>query len=126
MAVDQVLLEWSAEQRSCCWRFYGWREPTLSLGYFQRYEERLQHPPSRDCPAVRRLTGGGDIVHDGELTYSLVVPGEHPLAARRDLLYETVHTSLIRALADLGVSATICRSPGHQNRKQIKLIPIKR
>ncbi|NIL97050.1 MAG: lipoate--protein ligase family protein, partial [Planctomycetales bacterium] len=68
MAVDEVLLEWSAEEGCCCWRFYGWREPTLSLGYFQQYGQRWQHAASRDCPAVRRLTGGGAILHDRELT----------------------------------------------------------
>ena len=74
MAVDEMLLEWSAAQRGCCLRFYGWREPTLSLGYFQEYRDRAGHGPSRDCPVVRRLTGGGAILHDAELTYSLVVP----------------------------------------------------
>ena len=80
MAVDEVLLEWSAEQGGCCWRLYRWQEPTLSLGYFQPYDERRRHPASRDCPAVRRLSGGGAILHDAELTYSLVVPSGHPLA----------------------------------------------
>jgi lipoate-protein ligase A len=110
MAVDQALLEWSAEEGGFCWRFYGWQEPTLSLGYFQRYEDRLRHAPSEGCPVVRRLTGGGAIVHDAELTYSLVVPAEHRLAVRQDLLYETIHTSLIQVLADLGVSAALYKS----------------
>jgi len=111
MAVDDMLLEWSAERGGCCWRFYGWQQATLSLGYFQQYAQRQQHPSSRDCPAVRRLTGGGAIVHDAELTYSLVVPSGHRLAARQSLLYETVHASLIEALADMGIPAALCRQP---------------
>lgn len=118
MAVDEVLLEWSAEVGECCWRFYGWDRPTLSLGYFQEYGDRRQHASSRDCPAVRRLTGGGAIVHDAELTYSLVVPGKHPLAARRNLLYETVHASLIEALAELGVAATLFEEPSDRMRSK--------
>jgi lipoate-protein ligase A len=106
MAVDEALLEWSAEQGVCAWRFYGWREPTLSLGYFQHDHDRFQHKPSAKCPVVRRLTGGGAIVHDAELTYSFVAPAGHPLAARRDDLYLRVHTSLIEALAELGIHAT--------------------
>lgn len=109
MAVDEALWRWSADSGGCCWRFYQWSEPTLSLGYFQSYEERWTHPASRDCPAVRRPSGGGAIVHDKELTYSLVVPAVHRLAARRSLLYEAVHTALIDALSDLGVAATLCR-----------------
>ena len=101
MAVDEALLEWSAETRGCCWRFYRWDRPTLSLGYFQQYDDRAGHADSRDCPTVRRLTGGGAIVHDAELTYSLIVPAEHPLAVNRDRLYEVVHNSLIAAAAEL-------------------------
>ncbi len=108
MAVDEVLLSWAAETGGCCWRLYAWEEPTLSLGYFQAYRDRRGHIASRDCPAVRRLTGGGAIVHDAELTYSLVVPAEHPLAVCRDRLYETVHASLIETLAEWGITARLC------------------
>ncbi len=107
MAVDETLLEWSAAQGGCCLRLYGWREATLSLGYFQEYQDRGGHGPSRHCPVVRRLTGGGAIVHDAELTYSLVVPGGHPLAARRERLYQAVHGALIEALAALGIVAAL-------------------
>ena len=108
MAVDEVLLDWAAAHGGCCWRFYGWQEPTLSLGYFQAHQDRREHAASRDCPAVRRLTGGGAILHDQELTYSIVVPGGHPLAAGRDLLYQVAHTSLIAVLGDLGMVARLC------------------
>jgi lipoate-protein ligase A len=112
MAVDEMLLEWAAAQRGCCLRFYSWREATLSLGYFQEYRDRAGHGPSRKCPVVRRLTGGGAIVHDAELTYSLVVPAGHPLAARRELLYQAAHGSLIETLGELGIAATLCREKG--------------
>ena len=91
MAVDEMLLEWSAEHGGCCLRLYHWQEATLSLGYFQEYQDRGGHGPSRNCPVVRRLTGGGAIVHDAELTYSLVVHAGHPLAAARDALYHAAH-----------------------------------
>jgi len=108
MAVDEVLLEWAAAQQGCCWWFYGWNEPTVSLGYFQQYAQRLEHAPSRDCPTVRRLTGGGAIVHDADLTYSLAVPAGHRLAARGNLLYETVHLSLLETLSEWGIRAGLC------------------
>ena len=105
MAVDEMLLERAQEQAAACLRFYGWSEPTLSLGYFQTYADRQEHPPSLPCAAVRRLTGGGAIVHDAELTYSIVLPGTHPLAAHRDELYQAVHGCLIEALERLGITA---------------------
>lgn len=105
MALDETLLEWAIDRAECCWRFYQWARPTLSLGYFQDYALRAGHAPSRDCDVVRRLTGGGAILHDAELTYSLAVPPGHALAAQRDRLYAQVHASMVEGLADLGLQA---------------------
>jgi len=113
MAVDEVLWQGAAREGECCWRFYRWSEPTLSLGYFQAYQDRLGHPASRDAAVVRRISGGGAILHDAELTYSFVVPSGHGLAARRQLLYRDVHQALIEALADFGIQALLCREGGH-------------
>jgi len=82
------------------------------VGLFQDCHQRRQHAASRNCPLVRRLTGGGAILHDVELTYSLVVHGGHPLATERDLLYQSVHTALIDALCQLGITAVL---PGRQS-----------
>lgn len=112
MAVDEVLLDWAAAAGGCALRLYRWSEPTLSLGYFQAYRGRYQHASSRTCAAVRRLTGGGAILHDQEWTYSLVVPAGHRRAGQRDRLYEAVHGSLIEALAGFGISAELCPRPG--------------
>lgn len=107
MAVDEVLLETAAGGGGPSLRFYGWSEPTLSLGYFQRFEDARRHPPSRDCPRVRRQTGGGAILHDHELTYSLALPETHRLAVRATQLYEAVHEALRRALDDFGIAAAL-------------------
>jgi len=106
MAVDEVLLAWAQRTGCCCWRFYRWKEPTLSLGYFQAYDDRGQHPPSLHCPIVRRASGGGAILHDRELTYSCVWPKGHRLAAGRLGLYEAVHASLIDLWAGMGIHAS--------------------
>ncbi len=104
MAVDEALLEAAAEGQSTL-RFYRWAEPTLSLGYFQTYGDRFQHEASRGCAAVRRPSGGGAILHDRELTYSLAVPERHPLAANRLRTYRAVHQALIAALGRWGIEA---------------------
>jgi lipoate-protein ligase A len=94
MAVDEALLAEAAEEGIATLRFYGWSEPTLSLGYFQDYADRRQHPPSLKAAVVRRQSGGGAILHDRELTYSFTLPGDHPLARDTHTLYTTVHTCL--------------------------------
>jgi lipoate-protein ligase A len=107
MAVDEILWQWCTRTAGCCWRFYRWEEPTVSLGYFQTFEDRNQHAASRTCPIVRRLSGGGAIVHDAELTYSMVVPLSHAMAVQRQALYAAVHGTLIETLADFGVAASL-------------------
>jgi lipoate-protein ligase A len=98
MAVDEALLARAADAGIATLRFYEWTEPTLSLGYFQRYDDRLQHAASRACPALRRQTGGGAILHDRELTYSIALPGRHPLAQDTQQLYRRVHRAIIDVL----------------------------
>ena len=67
MAVDEALLDSCSRTGMPTLRFYQWSKATLSLGYFQRHRDREQHVASRDCPLVRRSTGGRAIIHDQEL-----------------------------------------------------------
>ena len=81
MAADEALLHTVSNTETPVLRFYQWQSPTLSLGYFQSYADRNQHAASLEADVVRRLSGGGAILHDQELTYSLVLPGSNPLAS---------------------------------------------
>ncbi|MCC7085227.1 MAG: hypothetical protein IT427_09495 [Pirellulales bacterium] len=117
MALDEALLL-SAEREGIAWlRFYAWSEPTLSLGYFQQHTQRQLHPPSVHCKLIRRASGGGAILHDRELTYSIALPPRHPLAKRAELLYDAAHRSLIEVLGEWGIHAALqagerSRDPG--------------
>jgi lipoate-protein ligase A len=107
MALDEALLHRAAGSGTATLRFYEWDEPTLSLGYFQRYAERASHGASGDCAVVRRATGGGAILHDRELTYSIVLPASHRLSRRAGDLYRAVHESIVAVLSELGVKARL-------------------
>jgi lipoate-protein ligase A len=107
MAFDEALLDDAADRGLASLRWYAWSEPTLSLGYFQRYDERLAHAPSRDVPCVRRLSGGGALLHDRELTYSLALPAGFPAARDAPKLYGLVHGAFIEALRAFGVAAAM-------------------
>lgn len=104
MAVDEALLAAADERGLAAIRFYRWSEPTLSLGYFQAAADRSRHAPSRDLPMVRRQSGGGALVHDRELTYSIALPAIHSVTKQAPRLYRLVHDSLSEALAAQGVS----------------------
>jgi lipoyl(octanoyl) transferase len=71
MALDEALLR-LAPIESIALRLYSWSPATVSLGYFQRRQE-VPSWIDRRYPLVRRLTGGGAIVHqEEEITFSLV------------------------------------------------------
>lgn len=79
MAVDEALLETAVANPHAplTLRWYRWSEPTLSLGYFQSANDIPGE--LAQLPVVRRLTGGGAIVHHHELTYALTLPAtRHP------------------------------------------------
>ena len=98
MAVDEALLADAGMGGVATLRFYQWSEPTLSLGYFQRYDDRHQHAASGACAIVRRQSGGGAILHDRELTYSLTIPPGHPISRDATALYTAVHNAFIQSL----------------------------
>jgi lipoyl(octanoyl) transferase len=101
MAIDEALLRDAVENGIATLRFYGWSEPTLSLGYFQRYDDRFSHAASRGCAIVRRQTGGGAILHDRELTYSMTLPASLAIARQSEQLYTAVHEAFIAELQPL-------------------------
>lgn len=88
-------------------RLYEWREPTISLGYFQSADATSALPVHlRSLAVVRRLTGGGAILHDFELTYAFALPHGHILlSGGPNALYERAHDAVIACLSVLGVPA---------------------
>lgn len=111
MARDEALMIRVGEGTSVpTLRLYQWSEPTISLGYFQRHDDCAElSQPVGGLPVVRRMTGGGAILHDLELTYSIALPIDHALVAGRpERLYTLAHDALIACLGSLGVLATMC------------------
>lgn len=103
MAVDETLLESAANQECCTLRWYQWNQPTISLGYFQKNEAEDSAEIWKDLPRVRRLSGGGAILHHHELTYAFALPGSHPLAKTPPELYVAIHQPIIDVLAAHGL-----------------------
>ncbi len=106
MSIDQAILQRCQPDDPPTLRFYGWQPATLSLGYFQAATDRRRHPASVACPVVRRSSGGGAILHDRELTYSIVLPVDFlarlgPAMA----VYRMVHQAVIECLGDLAIVA---------------------
>jgi lipoyl(octanoyl) transferase len=102
--IAEALLEAAIRGDGPVVRMYQWDQPTLSLGYFQKHEAWMSTPPWSETAMVRRLTGGGAILHDREWTYSCVIPGrdfrlQHPYD-----LYDRIHHAIVDWTAARGIS----------------------
>jgi len=84
MALDEALFSCFDPKHSLpVLRLYGWHPPALSVGRYQdpRAALKLDLCAAHGIPVVRRMTGGGIILHARELTYSIVCAPEHVGAA---------------------------------------------
>ena len=101
MGLDEALL---LQGEAPTLRLYTWAPDTLSLGWFQRLDE----VPGADRASrlVRRLTGGGAIHHQHELTFSLTAPvGLAPYDGTVPESYARVHKAIVVALGRVGLAA---------------------
>jgi lipoate-protein ligase A len=106
MAVDEALLECTT---SPALRFYRWRRPAISFGYFGVYAAVAKQRDQREI--VRRWTGGGIVPHGEDLTYSVIIPAAHAFFARSSLeIYSELHDSIQRALRQNGIDALLARA----------------
>ncbi len=103
MAIDEALL---AEIARPLLRIYRWSRPSMSFGYFEKWEPVQTAHPQREL--VRRWTGGGIVPHGDDITYSLLVPKQHAFfqinAAES---YCAIHASLAGTLSKLGFPAVV-------------------
>jgi len=103
MAIDEALLE-MAKIPSI--RFYRWRSPALSFGYFGKFADVAEYAAERDL--VRRWTGGGIVFHGEDLTYSIVIPASDLVLCKSSIsIYENVHRALRDALMKRGQRAVV-------------------
>ncbi|MCX6661739.1 MAG: biotin/lipoate A/B protein ligase family protein [Euryarchaeota archaeon] len=87
-------------------RFYGWAPPAISIGYFQSLIEEvdIQACEKFGVDYVRRITGGGAVFHEKELTYSIVVPEAHPAIPKNILKsYGRICGAVMNGLHLLGI-----------------------
>lgn len=104
MAIDEwLLLQHLQGNIPPTLRFYTWQPVAISLGYHQRrYPEFWQHLTWQGKPVdiVRRPTGGRAVLHQGDLTYSLITSG---FAGSRIESYRAICEFLILGWRSLGI-----------------------
>src|SRR5690625_3593316 len=107
MAIDEKLLTWHSEGKiPPTLRFYRWSNPSLSIGHFQNVGKTidLKGIKKHNCQIVRRLTGGSAVLHDDELTYSLVVSEKHPsIPTSIREAYYALSKGIVQGYKNLGI-----------------------
>ncbi len=111
MAIDEALLRaLAADAAPPTLRVYGWAPACLSLGRFQRYEIEVDAAAcaAEGVDVVRRPTGGRLILHEHELTYSLVAREDDPRVAGPVMAsYARISAALRAGLARLGLDVAL-------------------
>jgi lipoate-protein ligase A len=108
MAIDAALLLACEEGATGfpALRFYWWTIPTLSLGAKERLADAadIEECHRRGIALVRRPTGGRAVLHDNELTYSIVgTLGKPPFNGSVTASYGHISRAMLEGLSALGI-----------------------
>jgi lipoate-protein ligase A len=109
MELDEKILCRHMEDGIPVLRVYGWDSPSFTYGVSQRCEDEIDMPRCAQdhVQVVKRMTGGGVLLHNDEITYSLV-------CAKEDInepdgvfvSYRRICSFLISFYRSLGLDAT--------------------
>ena len=117
MAIDESLLR---HVQAPILRIYDWEESCVSIGYFQK----ASVVPAR-VSFVRRYTGGGLVEHGRDLTYTLVLPADHPLTLAGTLpSYRAIHEGIASALQAAGIACHLATGQPKKDHASCFLKPV--
>lgn len=109
MALDEALLDWHSEGLiPPVIRFYEWEPATLSIGYFQQAKRDINLDALREqgIGFVRRPTGGRAVLHEHELTYSVIVTESYPnMPESVTEAYRVLSEGILEGFHNLGMDA---------------------
>jgi len=109
MAMDRAVLVANSEGKvPPTVRFYGWKPSAISIGYFQSLSEEIDLDICKKLGVdyVRRITGGGAVYHEKELTYSIVISESHPAIPKNIMeSYGKICGAVMKGLEKLGIES---------------------
>ena len=107
MAVDEAIMTMVSKGKvPATLRFFGWKPPAISIGYFQSLDKEVDLEKCKELEVdyVRRITGGGAVFHDKEITYSIhLLEKDVP----KDIMqsYDLICGAIIKGLQSIGIDA---------------------
>lgn len=107
MAIDEAVFVGVSEGRSFpTIRFYDWEPPTVSCGYNQEIAKEIDFNALEKFGFgfIRRPTGGRIVLHNQEVTYSVISPISERLSGNVSESYSEISKALAEGLRMLGVN----------------------
>ncbi len=106
MAIDEAILIAQKDKPNPSLRFYDWESPAFSFGYFQDISKEVDVEvcEKEGIELVKRMTGGGTVVHGWDLTYSLILP-RHSGEMSVSETYQSICNCLVKAFENLDIPA---------------------
>ena len=124
MALDEALLEWHSKgEIGPVLRFYEWAPATLSIGYFQNVSKEIDmtQVEKHGLGFVRRPTGGRGVLHEHELTYSVIVTEDYPnMPETVTEAYRVISGGLLEGFRNLGLDAYFSIPETEEQRQGLK------
>ena len=110
-------------------RLYQWSRPAFSFGYFQKINEIIEISAcqKRKIELVRRITGGGTVIHSRDVTFSLTIPkGWGYLPDGISSAHQAISEYIVNGLNKIGVEAYCSKISAISKKLNICLInPVK-
>lgn len=113
MAIDEFLIKYYEKTKKPVLRIYGWSNISISVGKYQNVlnDINIEECTKDDVFIVRRITGGGAIVHNEELTYSLVCSDSDINCKNLSIkeTYERLNVFILNFYKSLGIKAVFAK-----------------
>jgi lipoate-protein ligase A len=109
MAMDEAVMMGLAQNHSSpVLRIYRWTPPTISIGYFQNAADIDFEKAEKDgIGIVRRITGGRAVLHDEELTYSILFSAEDFKPFNKKDIFLFIARCLVDSLNLIGIRSKV-------------------
>ena len=108
MAIDEAIFSSQKSDSRPTLRFYDWSSTAFSFGYFQQIFEEINPSECDDLgiDLVRRITGGGTVIHGWDVTFSAIFPKTEldvGLPSGISAGYQVISDSITRGLREIGI-----------------------
>ncbi len=112
MAVDEFLYNYCQSNKAGFLRIYFWEKPTFSFGVSQKIHKavNIDYIKKNNYSFIRRITGGKTVLHDDEITYS-IISSEDVFYTDNDLYksYMLIAKVLVRSFNQIGINAYLSK-----------------